>query len=66
MAGRRRAGAGLLTLHAAHALACADVVLHDALVAPEILALAGPAARFEPVGKRAGRAGRRSSGSTSA
>ena len=49
---------GLLTLHAAHALACADIVLHDALVAPEILALAGPAARFEPVGKRAGRAGR--------
>jgi uroporphyrin-III C-methyltransferase len=48
---------GLLTLHAAHALACADVVLHDALVAPEILALAGPTARFEPVGKRAGRAG---------
>ena len=48
---------GLLTLHAAHALARADVVLHDALVAPEILALAGPAARFEPVGKRAGRAG---------
>jgi uroporphyrin-III C-methyltransferase len=48
---------GLLTLHAAHALACADVVLHDALVAPEILALAGPRARFEPVGKRAGRAG---------
>jgi uroporphyrin-III C-methyltransferase len=26
-------------------------------VAPQILALAGPAARFEPVGKRAGRAG---------
>jgi uroporphyrin-III C-methyltransferase len=48
---------GLLTLHGAHALACADVVLHDALVAPEVLALAGPAARFEPVGKRAGRAG---------
>jgi uroporphyrin-III C-methyltransferase len=48
---------GLLTLHAAHALAGADVVLHDALVAPEILALAGPAARFEAVGKRAGRAG---------
>jgi uroporphyrin-III C-methyltransferase len=48
---------GLLTLHAAHALASANVVLHDALVAPEILALAGRAARFEPVGKRAGRAG---------
>jgi uroporphyrin-III C-methyltransferase len=48
---------GLLTLHAAHALAHADVVLHDALVAPEILALAGPAAAFEAVGKRAARPG---------
>jgi uroporphyrin-III C-methyltransferase len=48
---------GLLTLHAVHALACADVVLHDALVAPEILDLAHSAARFEPVGKRAGRPG---------
>jgi len=48
---------GLLTLHAAHGLARADVVLHDALVAPEILAFAGPAAIFEPVGKRAGRPG---------
>ena len=44
---------GLLTLHAARALAEADVVLHDALVCPEILALA-PQARLEPVGKRAG------------
>ena len=46
---------GLLTLYAARALAEADVVLHDALVAPEILALA-PQARLEPVGKRAGAA----------
>src|SRR3984957_1733422 len=44
---------GLLTLHAAHALAEADVVLHDALVSPDILALA-PQARRDPVGKRAG------------
>jgi uroporphyrin-III C-methyltransferase len=44
---------GLLTLHAARALAEADVILHDALVSPEILALA-PQARLEPVGKRAG------------
>ena len=43
---------GLLTLHAAHALAMADVVLHDALVSPEVLALAAGA--LEPVGKRAG------------
>jgi uroporphyrin-III C-methyltransferase len=48
---------GLLTLHAAHALAGADVILHDALVATEILALAHPAAALEPVGKRAGRPG---------
>jgi uroporphyrin-III C-methyltransferase len=47
---------GLLTLHAAHGLRHAEVILHDALVAPEILALAGPAA-LEPVGKRAGRPG---------
>jgi uroporphyrin-III C-methyltransferase len=46
---------GLLTLHAARALEQADVVLHDALVAPEILALCDPAAMLEPVGKRAGR-----------
>jgi uroporphyrin-III C-methyltransferase len=44
---------GLLTLHAAHALAVADIVLHDALVSPAILALV-PQARLEPVGKRAG------------
>jgi uroporphyrin-III C-methyltransferase len=44
---------GLLTLHAAHALAHADIVLHDALVSPEILTLASHA-RLEAVGKRAG------------
>jgi uroporphyrin-III C-methyltransferase len=44
---------GLLTLYAARALAEADVVLHDALVSPEILALA-PQARLEAAGKRAG------------
>jgi uroporphyrin-III C-methyltransferase len=44
---------GLLTLHALHALSEADVVLHDALVSPEILALAARA-RMQPVGKRAG------------
>ena len=46
---------GLLTLNALHALGRADVVLHDALIAPEILALCGPGARLEAVGKRAGR-----------
>jgi uroporphyrin-III C-methyltransferase len=44
---------GLLTLHAAHALATADVVVHDALVPQEILSLAR-SARLEPAGKRAG------------
>jgi uroporphyrin-III C-methyltransferase len=48
---------GLLTLHAAHALEDADVILHDALVAPGILTLCGPAARLEAVGKRAGQRG---------
>lgn len=44
---------GLLTLHALHALEQADVVLHDALVPADILALAH--GRLESVGKRAGR-----------
>ncbi|HET6605564.1 MAG TPA: uroporphyrinogen-III C-methyltransferase [Rhodopila sp.] len=44
---------GLLTLHALHALQQADIVLHDALVGGEILALA-PQAVLEPAGKRAG------------
>jgi uroporphyrin-III C-methyltransferase len=46
---------GLLTLHAVRALQVADMILHDALVGREVLALAGPRARLEPVGKRAGR-----------
>jgi len=45
---------GLLTLHAACALQAADVILHDALVPAEILALA-PQAVLEQAGKRAGR-----------
>jgi len=43
---------GLLTLHAAHALNQADIVLHDALVSAEILSLA-PHAVLEAAGKRA-------------
>jgi uroporphyrin-III C-methyltransferase len=46
--------ADLLTLRAARLLAQADVVLHDALVGPDILAMA-PQARLYSVGKRAGR-----------
>ena len=44
---------GLLTLHAAYALARADIVVHDALVPEAILSLA-PQARHELAGKRAG------------
>lgn len=45
----------LLTLRAATRLREADLVLYDALVTPEILALANPAARLINVGKRSGR-----------
>jgi uroporphyrin-III C-methyltransferase / precorrin-2 dehydrogenase / sirohydrochlorin ferrochelatase len=44
----------LLTLRARDRLARADLVLYDALVSPEVVALAPRAQRF-PVGKRAGR-----------
>jgi uroporphyrin-III C-methyltransferase len=44
----------LLTLKAARLLREADVVLHDALVTPEILALARRDARLIAVGKRGG------------
>ena len=46
---------GLLTLHAANALSVADCVVYDALVAPEILALARPGAALEYAGKRGGK-----------
>jgi len=46
--------ADLLTLRAARLLAEADVVLHDALVSPEVLALAARAKIYN-VGKRANR-----------
>jgi uroporphyrin-III C-methyltransferase / precorrin-2 dehydrogenase / sirohydrochlorin ferrochelatase len=44
----------LLTFKARELLADADYVLHDALIAPETLALSGPDTRLEDVGKRAG------------
>jgi uroporphyrin-III C-methyltransferase / precorrin-2 dehydrogenase / sirohydrochlorin ferrochelatase len=47
-------GACLLTLAAREALANADLVLHDALVEPDVLALAGRDAALVNVGKRAG------------
>jgi len=43
---------GYLTLHAAAALAQADVVVHDALVDPRVAGLAREGARLEPAGKR--------------
>lgn len=46
---------GLLTLHAAHALAHADVIVHDALVDEACLALARKGAVLEFAGKRGGK-----------
>ena len=45
----------LLTLKALRALKNADVVLHDALVAPEVLAFVSHSAEVHDVGKRCGR-----------
>ena len=53
LAGAGPGDPGLLTLHALHALNTADVVLHDALVPSDILALAATS-RVHSVGKRAG------------
>jgi uroporphyrin-III C-methyltransferase/precorrin-2 dehydrogenase/sirohydrochlorin ferrochelatase len=47
----------LLTMKARELIADADYVLHDALIAPETLALCGPDTRLENVGKRRGHAG---------
>lgn len=47
--------ADLLTLRAARALAAADVVVHDGLVGPDVLALANPAARLVSVAKQRAR-----------
>jgi uroporphyrin-III C-methyltransferase len=44
----------LLTMKALRLLRTADAVLHDDLVAPEIIKLASPAARIYNVGKRCG------------
>lgn len=45
---------GLLTLRALRLLNTADVIVHDALVSPEVLQLARRDAEFLDVGKRAG------------
>jgi len=44
----------LLTIKAVKLLRCADAVLHDDLVPPQILELASPAAQLYNVGKRCG------------
>ena len=49
---------GLLTLHALNGLRQADVVLHDSLVSPAVLALADRA-ELKYVGKKAGERGRK-------
>ncbi|MCE1236550.1 MAG: uroporphyrinogen-III C-methyltransferase [Hyphomicrobiales bacterium] len=46
---------GLLTARAIHALQTADVLVYDALVAPEILALVRPDTEREFAGKRGGK-----------
>ncbi len=46
---------GLLTLHALNALRQADVIVHDALVAPALLDWANPAAEVIDMGKRGGK-----------
>ncbi|HEY7666340.1 MAG TPA: uroporphyrinogen-III C-methyltransferase [Xanthobacteraceae bacterium] len=55
LAGAGPGDPGLLTLAALAGLAQADVVVHDALVDPRILALAGAQARLEFAGKRGGK-----------
>ena len=55
LAGAGPGDAGLLSLHALHALGQADVVVHDALVSAEVLSLARSGARLEYAGKRGGK-----------
>src|SRR5579872_46248 len=55
LAGAGPGDPGLLTLDALAGLAQADVIVHDALVDPRVLALAGEQARLEFAGKRGGK-----------
>jgi uroporphyrin-III C-methyltransferase len=50
---------GLLTLHAANALAQADYIVYDALVDPRVLDLARPGTVIEYAGKRGGKPSRK-------
>jgi uroporphyrin-III C-methyltransferase / precorrin-2 dehydrogenase / sirohydrochlorin ferrochelatase len=58
LAGAGPGDPGLLTVAARDAVFEADVIFHDALVDPAVLALRGPATRLVDVGKRAGRRSR--------
>jgi len=55
LAGAGPGDPGLLTLHALHALQTADDIVHDALVDPRILELAGTQAKLFFAGKRGGK-----------
>ena len=55
LAGAGPGDPGLLTLDALAGLAQADIIVHDALVDPRVLALAGEKARLEFAGKRGGK-----------
>src|SRR5882757_1384230 len=55
LAGAGPGDPGLLTLDALAGLSQADVIVHDALVDPRVLALAGPQAKLEFTGKRGGK-----------
>ncbi|WP_417784150.1 uroporphyrinogen-III C-methyltransferase [Terasakiella pusilla] len=54
LAGAGPGDAKLLTLYAYHALQQADIIIHDALVSQDILALAPSQCRLESMGKRGG------------
>ncbi|MGE0563227.1 MAG: uroporphyrinogen-III C-methyltransferase [Pseudolabrys sp.] len=55
LAGAGPGDPGLLTLDCHAGLMQADVVVHDALIDPRVLAMAGPQAQLEFAGKRAGK-----------
>jgi uroporphyrin-III C-methyltransferase len=61
LAGAGPGDPGLLTLDAVAGLVQAEVILHDALIDPRVLALAGPQAKLEHVGKRGGQPSARQS-----
>jgi uroporphyrin-III C-methyltransferase len=54
LAGAGPGGADLLTVKVLRLLEQADIVLHDSLIGPDVLALANPAASLIDVGKRCG------------